>query len=252
MQRSWLAYISAGLGGAALLGVLCFHFPTLLTSREFRAVYSRKTSRANCCCSALVAAFVLGTVAVLRGADRRVALVRRVQRRAGGVPGGATVRFQPITLRTPYSLGLDWFVISLFFSALVFIPIERMLGVRELSPLRPEWRTDLVYFFVSHVLVQFVLIAVTASTSTVDALVASPALKALVQSLAGVAAVPGAPCCWPTWRRPRCTASTTRCRRSGASMPCTIPAGTWTGWPARACISSKCCSPAAPCCCRWC
>jgi hypothetical protein len=45
MNRSWMAYISAGLGGAALLGVLGFHFPTLLTSRDFRAVYSEEFAR---------------------------------------------------------------------------------------------------------------------------------------------------------------------------------------------------------------
>jgi len=45
MQRSWMAYISAGLGGAALLGVISFHFPTLLTSRDFRAVYTEGFAR---------------------------------------------------------------------------------------------------------------------------------------------------------------------------------------------------------------
>ena len=42
--------------------------------------------------------------------------------------------------KTPYSLGLDWFVISLFFSALVFVPLEHYLGKRRISPLRPGWR----------------------------------------------------------------------------------------------------------------
>jgi sterol desaturase/sphingolipid hydroxylase (fatty acid hydroxylase superfamily) len=96
--------------------------------------------------------------------------------------GGATVRFDPIE-STPFSLGLDWFVISLLLSALVFIPIERVLAVRALSPLRAEWRTDLAYFFMSHVLVQFILIAVTASTATVAGFAASPGLQAAIQSL---------------------------------------------------------------------
>ena len=42
---SWLAHISAGLGLSALLGVLCFHFPELLTSRDFRAAYSETVAR---------------------------------------------------------------------------------------------------------------------------------------------------------------------------------------------------------------
>jgi lathosterol oxidase len=183
-QRSWFAYLSAGLGLSALLGVLCFHFPELLTSREFRQAYEEGFAR-QLLLLGLVAAFVLGTIAILRGTDRRVALVGVGSAALAVLGGGATVHFGEIR-STPYSLGLDWFVISLFFSTIVFVPIERMLGVRPQSPLRPEWRTDLAYYFLSHVLVQFVLIAVTASTSAMDALVASPALKAWVQA-------------WPVW-----------------------------------------------------
>lgn len=180
-SRSWTAHLSAGLGLSALLGVLCFHFPELLTSRDFRQVYTETFAR-NLLLFGLVAAFVLGTLAILRGRQRRVALVGVVSAALAVLLGGASVQFDTIRA-TPFSLGLDWFVIALFFSALVFVPIERMFAVRPLSPLRPEWRTDLEYFFVSHVLVQFVLIAVTASTSTVAALVAWPTLRDAIQSL---------------------------------------------------------------------
>jgi len=180
-RRSWLAHIAAGLGLCALLGVLCFHFPELLTSREFRATYTENFAR-RLLLAGLVAAFVLGTASILRGRDRRVAMVGVVAAALAVLLGGATVHFDPIE-STPFSLGLDWFVISLFFSALVFIPIERMLAVRSMSPLRREWRTDLAYFFMGHVLVQFVLIAVTASTATVAAFAAFPALKEAIQAL---------------------------------------------------------------------
>jgi lathosterol oxidase len=179
-KRSWFAGLSAGLGGLAVLGVLCFHFPQLLTSRDFRAAYEETFAR-QLLLFGIIAAFVLGTVAILRGRDRRLALFGVCSAAVAVLLGGATVHFEAIE-STPYSLGLDWFVISLFFSTVVFVPVERMLYVREMSPLRPEWRTDLEYYFVSHVLVQFILIAVTASTSTMDALVASPALKAQVQA----------------------------------------------------------------------
>ena len=181
MQRSWMAYMSAGLGGAALLGVLGFHFPTLLTSRDFRAVYTEDFAR-NLLLLGLVLSFTFGTVAVLRRRSVKVALAGVCCAALAVFLGGATIEVDHIK-DTPFSLGLDWFVISLFFSALVFIPVERMLSVRTLSPLRAEWRTDLVYFFISHVLVQFILIAVTASTATVAALVLFPAVKAWIQAL---------------------------------------------------------------------
>ena len=180
-RRSWLSHISAGLGLSALLGVLCFHFPDLLTSRDFRAVYTEAFAR-NLLLFGLVAAFASGTFAILRGRDRRGAMLGVGSAALAVLLGGATVHFDAID-STPFSLGLDWFVISLFFSALVFIPIERMLPVRPMSPLRREWRTDLAYFFMGHVLVQFVLIAATASTSTVDALVASEALKYAIRAM---------------------------------------------------------------------
>jgi sterol desaturase/sphingolipid hydroxylase (fatty acid hydroxylase superfamily) len=180
-QRSWMAYIACGLGASALLGVLCFHFPTLLTSRDFRAVYSEVFAR-HLLLVALVIAFTFGTIAVLRQRSVRVGVAAVCFAALATFLGGATVPVDNV-VSTPFSLGLDWFVISLFFSALVFIPIEKMLAVRKLSPLRPEWRTDLVYFFVSHVLVQFILIVVTASTTTVAAFAVFPALKAWIQAL---------------------------------------------------------------------
>lgn len=179
--RSWFAYLSAGLGLCSLIGVLCFHFPEQLTSRDVRAVYNEVFAR-RLLLTMLVAAFVLGTLAILRNRNKRVAAVGVASASLAVMLGGATVHFDPIE-STPFSLGLDWFVISLFFSALVFIPIEKTMAVRPMSPLRREWRTDLAYFFTSHVLVQFILIAVTASTSAVASFAAFPTLKAAIQSL---------------------------------------------------------------------
>jgi lathosterol oxidase len=179
--RSFFAYTSALLGLLSLLAVLCFHFPELLTSKEFRAVYNETFAR-HLLLVGLVAAFILGTLAILRDRNKRIALVGVGTATLAVLLGGTNVQFDSIG-QTPFSLGLDWFLISLFFSALVFVPLEHYLGKRKLSPLRPGWRTDIAYFFMSHVLVQFILILVTASTSTVAALAMFPSLKAAIQSL---------------------------------------------------------------------
>jgi sterol desaturase/sphingolipid hydroxylase (fatty acid hydroxylase superfamily) len=175
------AYASAFLGISAVIGVLCFHFPQLLTSREFRAVYTEEFAR-NLLLVGLVAAFALGTLAIVRGRSRKVALMGVGGATLAVLLGGTNVQFDSIG-QTPFSLGLDWFVISLFFSALVFVPLEKFLGRREQLTLRPEWRTDLAYFFMSHVLVQFILILVTASTSTIVGLVAFPSVQQAIVSL---------------------------------------------------------------------
>ncbi|MFY2764746.1 sterol desaturase family protein [Arenimonas sp. MALMAid1274] len=180
-RPSWFAHLSAWLGVLSLIAVVCFHFPELLTSRDFRRVYSEDFAR-GLLLFGLVAAFVLGTVAILRGRNRRVALLGVGSATLAVLLGGTDVQLDPIG-QTPWSLGLDWFVVSLFFSALVFVPIERALGRLDQSLLRPGWRTDLAYFFLSHVLVQFILILVTAWTTHIAALVAFPALAASLQSL---------------------------------------------------------------------
>lgn len=177
----WLAGSALGLGALALLGVLCFHFPELLTSQQLRAVYSEEFAR-RMLLVGLVAAFASGTLAVLRGHLRRTGLAGVALATLAVLIGGTEVHFDPVR-QTTWSLGLDWFVLSLFFSALVFVPIERLLGQRPQSPLRPEWRTDLAYFFVGHVGIQFILIAVTASSASMAALATWPPLAEKVGAM---------------------------------------------------------------------
>jgi len=177
---SWAAHLSAGLGLLALLGVLCFYFPQWLTSIEARKVYQEAFVR-NLLLVGLSASLLLGTLAIVGGAHRRIALVGLVSAALALALGGAAVPFDPIQ-PTAYSLGLDWFVLSLLFSALVFVPIEQALPLRAASPLRAEWRTDLAYYFLSHVGVQFILIAVTTSNALVASWIALPQVANAVQS----------------------------------------------------------------------
>lgn len=173
--------VSCFLGLLSLLAVLCFHFPDLLTSRELRAVYTEGFAR-SLLLLGLALAFFAGTVAVLREQHQRLALTGVLSATAAVLLGGTEVEFGAIE-DTPFSLGLDWFVLSLFFSALVFIPLEHHFGRRPVGVFRPGWRTDAAYFFMSHVLVQLILIVVTTSTSLVVDAVEVPGVQALVGSL---------------------------------------------------------------------
>lgn len=169
------------LGVLSLLTVVCFHFPDLLTSREFRAVYTEGFAR-HMLLVGLMAAFVAGTVAVLRDQHKRLAFTGVGTATVALLLGGHTVQFEKIN-PTPYSLGLDWFVLALFFSALVFIPLEHQFARRPVAVFRKGWRTDAVYFFMSHVLVQFILLVVTASTTVVVATVNVPGTQEFIGGL---------------------------------------------------------------------
>ena len=180
-DRRLLPHTAAWFGVLCLLAVLCFHYPEMLTSQEFRAVYTSGFAR-GLLLFGLVATFLVGTVAILAGQRRRIALIGLVAASLAVFLGGATVPMDKVAA-TPYSLGVDWFILSLFFSAVVFIPLERHLAHRPHAILRAGWRTDVCYFFLSHVLVQFILIVVTTTTTTVAAAIAIDPVKEIVVGL---------------------------------------------------------------------
>ena len=125
-RRSWFAYISAGLGLSSLLAVACFHFPELLTSREFRQVYTESFAR-NLLLAGLVVAFVLGTVAILRGRDRRVALVGVGSSTLAVLAGGRWATRSPVRHA---SMGID---------TLLLVAALLLLFVLQLNPFAVAW-----------------------------------------------------------------------------------------------------------------
>jgi sterol desaturase/sphingolipid hydroxylase (fatty acid hydroxylase superfamily) len=84
---------------------------------------------------------------------------------------------------TPY-VGLDWFVLDLLGSTLVFVFIEKLFPLRPEQPVfRAEWQTDLQHFFVNHLLVGFVLLATNLMVHRLFSWAISDALQAWVQAL---------------------------------------------------------------------
>jgi sterol desaturase/sphingolipid hydroxylase (fatty acid hydroxylase superfamily) len=61
---------------------------------------------------------------------------------------------------TPY-VGLDWFILDLLGSTLVFVFVEKLFPLRREQPVfRAEWQTDFQYFVVTHLGVGFLLLVV--------------------------------------------------------------------------------------------
>jgi sterol desaturase/sphingolipid hydroxylase (fatty acid hydroxylase superfamily) len=59
----------------------------------------------------------------------------------------------PTSMNT--SLGLDWFVLNMLLTGVLFIPLEKLFGrLTHQSLFREEWREDLFYFLLSSILVQ--------------------------------------------------------------------------------------------------
>jgi sterol desaturase/sphingolipid hydroxylase (fatty acid hydroxylase superfamily) len=71
------------------------------------------------------------------------------------VLGGFDVQGRAVE-KTNWYLGLDWLILDLFIMAVIFLPIEMVFPKRaHQNRFHEEWRTDLIYFAIGHLLIQF-------------------------------------------------------------------------------------------------
>jgi sterol desaturase/sphingolipid hydroxylase (fatty acid hydroxylase superfamily) len=156
MVTGLIAFVLALL---CFLGVLAFHFPQYLTTPELRKSYDVNVIRTIM----LVAIGVSGGLSLLniiRGRARWLALWTFGLVAITLVLGGHKVEVDPnFPDHTPY-IGLDWFILDLLGSTLIFIFIEKMWALRKDQPVfRAEWQTDMHHFIVNHMVVGFILLA---------------------------------------------------------------------------------------------
>lgn len=144
----------------SLMAVLAFHFPEYLTTPEIRRRYDVDLLR-----HILLGALVLsGSFALFNGVlgrQRWLAGITFALVLLSAALGGHAVPVDPdFPDYTPY-IGLDWLVLDLLGSALLFVFIEKALPLRREQPVfRDAWQTDLTHFAVIHLLVGL-LMAVT-------------------------------------------------------------------------------------------
>ncbi len=154
--------VSAWLGSLGVLAVLCFRYPEWLTTPEVRAVVDVPLLR-SILLIGLLAGAALGAIGLLTGRGRGPALLGLALVFAAFALGGAGVPVPDALPRREFYLGLDYFLLSLFFSALAFIAIERLRPRdRAQGTIRPEAGLDLAYFALNHLGIALILLAVNA------------------------------------------------------------------------------------------
>jgi lathosterol oxidase len=144
---------SVFLGALAVLGVLAFWFPGLLTTAEFRARYPVGALR-TLLEATIALGFALGVVSTLLRRRKVLGLTGIALALVATLAGGGAV---PIAsdFDQRFTLGLDWFVLNLLLLALVFVPLERAFPrLPEQTTFRFGWTTDGAHFMVSHLAVQ--------------------------------------------------------------------------------------------------
>jgi len=150
--------IALSLAILCFLGVIAFHFPQYLTTPELRQSYNVAVIRQVMAIS-LVLAGSLSLVNILFNRSRWLASSAFMLVLLTALLGGHKVPVGDFADGTPY-IGLDWFILDLLGSALIFIFIEKLFALRKDQPVfRPQWQTDFQHFVVNHMVIGFMLLA---------------------------------------------------------------------------------------------
>ncbi len=164
------------------LGVLAFHFPEYLTTPQLRKAYDVDAIRQLMYWS-MVLAGGLSLFNMVLGRSRWLAASSFALILLTLALGGHEVPVNDFADNTPY-IGLDWFILDLLGSALIFIFIEKLFALRKDQPVfRPEWQTDFHHFIVNHMVVGFVLLATNLMVHKLFGWAAKDGIQAWVQGL---------------------------------------------------------------------
>lgn len=174
--------IALVLAVLCFLGVLAFHFPEYLTTPQLRKSYSVDLMRQLLYWS-MVTSGGVALFNIVFGRARWLALSAFALVALTALLGGHKVPVGDFADNTPY-IGLDWFVLDLLGSSLIFIFIEKLFALRREQPVfRAEWQTDFHHFIVNHMIVGFVLLATNLMVHKLFGWAAKDGIQAWVQNL---------------------------------------------------------------------
>ena len=174
--------IALSLGILCFLGVLAFHFPEYLTTPQLRQSYNVAVIR-QIMLAALVVGGGLSLVNIIMGRARWLSAIAFILIAVTALLGGHKVPVSDFADNTPY-IGLDWFILDLLGSSLIFIFIEKLFAHRKDQPIfRPEWQTDFQHFVVNHMVVGFMLLATNLLVHKAFGWAVKSDLQAWIQSL---------------------------------------------------------------------
>jgi len=141
------------LGLAGLFLVLSLRAPGLFSMPEIRALHGQSWFRLVIH-FVLLSAFALSALSLALRPARTLGTCGLAATLLAALLGGSKANAL-VPDPTPLFLGLDFFVLNVLFTGLLFIPVERLFPHRsEQHVFREEWREDLFYYLVSSMMVQ--------------------------------------------------------------------------------------------------
>ncbi|PCJ52391.1 MAG: hypothetical protein COA79_23865 [Planctomycetota bacterium] len=180
--------IALACSAMCLLGVLAFYFPEHLTTPDLRRTYSVSFIR-QLMFFLLIISGSLATFNIVRNFNQ----TELKKRKYFGVLswifiictlllGGNAIEVDKVTEGKAY-IGLDWFILDLLGSSLVFITIEKIWPFRDQPVFRLGWQTDLNYFLLNHLLIGFMLLTTNYFINSIFSWVSNIGIAHLLQSM---------------------------------------------------------------------
>jgi sterol desaturase/sphingolipid hydroxylase (fatty acid hydroxylase superfamily) len=141
------------LGLAAVGGVIMIWFPGVFTTAEMSKAYATGWYR-SALFGVIIAGFLFSMLSLVLRKSKVLGMTGMAATLLALTMGGSAA--EPLAGdATPIYFGLDFFVLRLLLTGLVFIPIETLFPRwPEQGIFRYEWREDLFYYFVSSMMVQ--------------------------------------------------------------------------------------------------
>jgi sterol desaturase/sphingolipid hydroxylase (fatty acid hydroxylase superfamily) len=146
-------YISIFLAIMALTSMLCFYFPEKLTTPEFRELYTAAMMQ-TLLKIVVVLCFFFALASFLLSKKIKLAFIGSTIAGLAIVMGVLKVQGS-VVQKSDWYFGLDWMLLDLLLMTIIFIPIELFFPKnKNQTKFHAEWRTDLVYFIISHLFIQ--------------------------------------------------------------------------------------------------
>jgi sterol desaturase/sphingolipid hydroxylase (fatty acid hydroxylase superfamily) len=147
-------YISIFLATLVLLGIFCFKYPEQLTTPEFREIYTKESMQVLMA-AGIIASFFFALLSLILSKKIKWALTGSSIAALAVLLGAFTVQGRSVE-KVSWHFGLDWMLLDLLLMTVIFIPLELFFPKNlEQTKFHEEWRTDLMYFVISHLFIQF-------------------------------------------------------------------------------------------------
>lgn len=175
------ASLALTFGLLSLLAVFCFKYPSYLTTAELRETYDLGFLR-DLILFGILGSLLFGLITLAIGQYRRIAGIGVFATFIALMYGGHEVEAGPTDINT-VAFGLDWLVLAFFFSAILFVFLEKMFPkYKDQAILRPEWELDTFYFGFNHLLITVLLLTGNYFVTTVFGWAAYEPFQQWVQS----------------------------------------------------------------------